>query len=350
MQREIKIGNKYIGSGHPCFIIAEMSGNHNMDYKRAEEIVLAAAGAGVDAIKLQTYTADTITLNSSASCFFTETGGLWEGQTLYELYQNAYMPWEWQPKLKKLADELGIILFSSPFDITAVEFLEKIDVPAYKIASFEITDTMLLRKVAETGKPIMISAGIADIADIDLAIQVCKDAGNEQVILLKCTSAYPAPYKEMNLAMIPNMKETFGCNVGLSDHTLGDEVALAAVTIGAAAVEKHITLKRSDGGVDADFSMEVEEMKNMVKRIRNVESAIGKVDYCLTEVQKKERRFSRSLFVAKSIKKGEIFTTENIRSVRPNNGLPVKYLEQVLGKRAVRDLTYAKPLEWADVE
>ena len=279
MEREIIIGNKYIGANHPCFIVAEMSGNHNMSFERAKEIVQAAAAAGVDGVKLQTYTADTITLNSDQPCFYTTSGGLWEGQTLYNLYKKAYTPWEWQPQLKELANDLGIILFSSPFDITAVDFLEKMDIPAYKIASFEINDTQLLKKVAETGKPVMISTGIADIADINLAVQVCKDAGNEQIVLLKCTSSYPTPYDEMNLALIPNMKETFGCDVGLSDHSMGDEVALAAVALGASVVEKHFTLKRDDGGVDADFSMEAEEMKDMVKRIRNVEAAIGKVSY-----------------------------------------------------------------------
>lgn len=350
MEKEIKIGNKYIGTGHPCFVIAEMSGNHNMNYKRAEQIIRAAAEAGVDAVKLQTYTADTITLDSTQPYFYTEAGGLWAGQTLYDLYQQAYTPWEWQPKLKKLADELGILLFSSPFDVTAVDFLEKMEVPAYKIASFEINDTQLLKKVAETGKPILMSTGIADLADIELAVQICRAAGNEQIILLKCTSAYPSPYEEMKLAMIANMNETFSCNVGLSDHSLGDEVALGAVALGACVIEKHFTLKRSDGGVDADFSMEAEEMKQMVNRIRNLEAAIGNVDYGLTEIQKRERRFSRSLFVCSSIRKGETFTTENIRSIRPNNGLPVKYLEQILGKKATRDLDYAKPLTWEDIE
>ncbi len=350
MEREIIIGNKYIGANHPCFIVAEMSGNHNMSFERAKEIVQAAAAAGVDGVKLQTYTADTITLNSDQPCFYTTSGGLWEGQTLYNLYKKAYTPWEWQPQLKELANDLGIILFSSPFDITAVDFLEKMDIPAYKIASFEINDTQLLKKVAETGKPVMISTGIADIADINLAVQVCKDAGNEQIVLLKCTSSYPTPYDEMNLALIPNMKETFGCDVGLSDHSMGDEVALAAVALGASVVEKHFTLKRDDGGVDADFSMEAEEMKDMVKRIRNVEAAIGKVSYSLTEKQKQQKHFGRSLFTSKPIKKGEVFTKENIRSVRPGNGLPVKYLEQILGRKARHNLKYATPLSWKDVE
>lgn len=350
MEREIRIGNKFIGEKYPCFIVAEMSGNHNMDFERAKEIIRAATDAGADAVKLQTYTADTITLNSKQPCFYTTSGGLWEGQTLYSLYKKAYTPWEWQPKLKELADDLGIILFSSPFDVSAVDFLEEMNVPAYKIASFEINDTQLLKKVAETGKPIMISTGIADIADINLAIQTCKDAGNEQIVLLKCTSSYPAPHEEMNLALIPNMKETFECEVGLSDHSLGDEVALAAVALGASIVEKHFTLKRDDGGVDADFSMEAEEMKNMIKRIRNVEAAIGKVSYRLTEKQKRQKRFSRSLFVSKPIKKGELFTEENIRSIRPADGLPVKYLEQILGRKASHDLAYAMPLTWEDIE
>lgn len=347
--REIIISGKPIGNGNPCFIIAEMSGNHNMDYARAEKIVRAAADAGVDAVKLQTYTADTITLDSSRECFMTEEGGLWEGQTLYELYRKAYTPWEWQPELKKLADELGIILFSSPFDCTAVDFLEGIGVPAYKIASFEIKDTILLRRAARTGKPLLMSTGIATIGEIQEAVDVCRNEGNDKIILLKCTSAYPAPYEEMNLRMIQNMQETFGCPAGLSDHSMGDEIAVAAAALGACVVEKHFTLKRSDGGVDADFSMEAEEMKQMVKRIRNVEKAMGKVDYSLSPVQEKERRFGRSLFTCREIKKGEKFTPENIRSVRPSVGLEVRYYDEIIGKKASRDLEFAKPLEWSDI-
>ncbi len=352
MQKEngnVTISGKTIGNGNPCFIIAEMSGNHNMDYSRAEELVKAAASAGVDAVKLQTYTADTITLNSNKDCFMTEEGGLWEGQTLYDLYRQAYTPWEWQPKLKRLADSLGIILFSSPFDCSAVDFLEDMKVPAYKIASFEIMDTVLLRKVARTGKPILISTGIATIGEIQEAIDVCKAEGNDKLILLKCTSAYPAPYEEMNLSMIKNLQNTFGCQVGLSDHSMGDEIAIAAVAMGANVIEKHFTLKRSDGGVDSAFSMEAEEMRVMVQRIRNVEKAVGKIDYSLSMVQKKERQFGRSLFVSKAIKKGEIFTPDNIRSVRPSNGLEVKYYDEIIGKKSTRDLEFAKPLEWADI-
>jgi len=350
LNKDIQIGGKQIGDDQPCFIIAEMSGNHNLEYARAEEIVRAAKEAGADAIKLQTYTADTITLNSDSPSFYTQKGGLWSGQTLYQLYKQAYTPWEWQPKLKKLADELGIILFSSPFDITAVDYLEKMDVPAYKIASFEINDVQLLRKVAGTGKPIIISTGIASLEDIELAVQVCREAGNDQIILLKCTSAYPAPYEEMNLCMIPNMKETFGYHVGLSDHSLGDEVSIAAVTLGANVIEKHFTLKRSDGGVDAAFSMEVQEMKDMVARIRHVEKAMGRVDYRLTQKQLEEKHFSRSLFVCKKIQCGERFTYENVRSVRPGTGLHTKYLDDIIGKRAARDIDFASPLTLGDVD
>ena len=350
MERTIKLGGKKIGPGQPTFIIAEMSGNHNMDYDRAVEIVKAAKYAGVDAIKLQTYTADTITLNSPKECFKTSDTSLWAGMTLHELYQQAYTPWEWQPKLKQVADELGILLFSSPFDHTAVDFLEEMDVPAYKIASFEINDIPLIQKVAKTGKPILISTGIADMGDIELAIQTCKEAGNEQVILLKCTSEYPAPYEEMNLRIIPNMKETFECVVGLSDHSLGDEIAIAAVALGANVIEKHFTLSRKDGGVDAAFSMEIEEMKSMVERIRHMELALGNASYAVTEKQKEAKKGSRSLFIAEAMKKGDVFTEKNVRSVRPGIGLHTKYWEEILGKRATRDLDYATPLNYGDIE
>lgn len=349
MGKCVHIGKKIIGKGYPTFIIAEMSGNHNMEYERAEELIRAAKRMGADAVKIQTYTPDTITLNSNLPFFMTEEGGLWEGQSLYELYEKAYTPWEWQPKLKRLADELEIVLFSSPFDISAVDFLEKMSVPAYKIASFEINDTQLIRKVAKTGKPILLSTGIASIADINLALSICKEEGNSQVVLLKCTSAYPAPYEEMNLKMIPNMAETFNCVAGLSDHSLGDEVAISAVTLGANVIEKHFTLFRSDGGIDADFSMEEKEFAQMVQRIRNVELALGKVDYSLTDLQKKEQRFRRSLFVSADIKAGEKFTSDNVRSVRPGFGLSVEYLDRIIGRRAKKDLKYATPLKLEDV-
>lgn len=347
---EIQIGDKFIGDGHPCFIIAEMSGNHNMDYERAVKIIHAAKDAGVDAIKLQTYTADTITLNSDKPWFRTGDDTLWSGMTLHELYEKAYTPWEWQPKLKKIADELGLILFSSPFDLSSVDFLEKMDVPAYKIASYEINDIPLIKKVAETGKPIIFSTGIADMGDIALAIDTCREAGNDQLVFLKCTSEYPAPYKDMNLAMIPNMRETLSCISGLSDHSMGDEIAIAAAALGAKVIEKHFTLSRADGGVDSAFSMEIDEMKNMVKRIRNVEEAIGRVDYSLDQEQKEAKKGSRSLFACEDIKKGQMFTVNNIRSVRPGIGLHTKYQEQILGKCAARDISFAEPLKLGDVE
>jgi pseudaminic acid synthase len=270
--------------------------------------------------------------------------------TLHELYEKAYTPWEWQPKLKKTADELGILLFSSPFDQTAVDFLEKMDVPAYKIASFEINDIPLIRRVAATGKPVILSTGVADMADISLAIETCKEAGNDQIILLKCTSEYPAPYEEMNLSMIPNMRDTFRCISGISDHSLGDEISLAAVAMGAKVVEKHFTLSRKDGGVDSAFSMEIEEMKQMVQKIRHVEAAIGEVSYELTEKQKNARKGSRSLFASADIKKGDVFTAQNIKSVRPGCGLPTRYTDTVIGKKAVRDIEYAEPLKWEDIQ
>lgn len=350
MEKEILIGNKLLGKGHPTFVIAEMSGNHNMDYNRAERIVRAAKDAGADAIKLQTYTADTITLNSDKTMFRLAEDSLWAGQTLYELYEKAYTPWEWQPKLKKLADELGILLFSSPFDESSVDFLEEMGVPAYKVASFEINDVGLVRKIARTGKPIIISTGIASIEDIDLALKVCIEEGNHKVVLLKCTSEYPSPYDDMNLYAINLLEERYDCVVGLSDHTMGEEVAVASVAIGAKVIEKHFTLKRADGGVDADFSMEVDEMMSMIKHIRNVEKALGNKDVKLECIQKGYENGGRSLFVCKDIKKGDVFSRENIKSVRPGNGLHTKYLDQVLGKKATRDLEFAKPLEVNDIE
>lgn len=350
MQKVLNIGKKRVGENQPCFVIAEMSGNHNMDFDRAVEIVKAAKEAGADAVKLQTYTADTITLRSDKEYFKTRSDSLWSGMTLHELYEQAYTPWEWQPKLKKLADEIGIELFSSPFDISSVEFLEDMQVPAYKIASFEINDIPLLRRVAQTGKPVIISTGIAAMEDIERAIEICLAQGNDQIVLLKCTSEYPAPFTDMNLNMIPNMKETFGCSVGLSDHSLGDEISLAAVALGAQVIEKHFTLSRKDGGVDSAFSMEIEEMKRMIQRIRNIEQAFGGVSYQLTERQKKAKEGSRSLFACADIKKGEVFSKQNVKSVRPGIGLHTRYYDDILGKRAVRDIEYAEPLKYGDIE
>lgn len=350
MRSELMIGDKHVGNGAPCFIIAEMSGNHNMDFNRAATLIREAKRAGADAVKLQTYTADTITLNSDKPYFYTDEDSLWSNMTLYQLYKTAYTPWEWQPKLKKIADEEGILLFSSPFDFTAVDMLEEMNVPAYKIASYEINDIPLLKKVAQTGKPIIISTGIAEMADIDLALKTCEAEGNDQIILLKCTSEYPAVYDEMNLNMMSGLKQIFGCPVGLSDHSMGDAVDIAAVAVGADVIEKHFTIKRSDGGVDSEFSMEITEFADMVQRIRNVEAALGKKAYELTPKQAEGKRVSRSLFAACDIKAGDLFTGMNIKSVRPGNGLHTKYYEEILGKRAKCDIEFAEPLKMEDVE
>lgn len=342
----LKIREREIGEKAPTYIIAEMSGNHNGQICRALEIVEAAARAGADAIKLQTYTADTITLDCDNEYFQTQTGSLWEGRTLYNLYKEAYTPWEWHRPIIERAGELGLTCFSTPFDFTAVDFLEEINVPAYKIASYEIQDIPLIRRVARTGKPIIMSTGIATLSDIYTAVQTCREEENEQIALLKCTSAYPSPYEDMNLNVIPHMKETFGCICGLSDHTLGTEVAVASVALGAEIVEKHMTLSRADGGVDAAFSMEPDEFADMVRQIRNVEKAKGYVTYELTEKQEEGRKFGRSLFIAEDICEGDEFTAKNIRSVRPAAGLATKYYENILGRKASRNLKKGMPLAW----
>lgn len=346
MEKEIRIGNKVISEDSPTFIVAEMSGNHNMDFDRAVEIMKAAKEAGADAVKIQTYTADTITLDCDDPCFQITQGTLWDGVTLHKLYQTAYTPWEWQPRLKRMAEDMGLLLFSSPFDFTSVDFLEDMDVPAYKIASFEITDIPLIRKVARLGKPVILATGIARLADIELAVQTCREEGNEQVILLKCCSAYPTPYEDVNLRTIPNLAQTFQCLAGLSDHTMGTAVATGAVALGARMVEKHMTLCRSDGGPDAAFSMEPREFREMVDNIRILEKALGKVTYELSEKQVREREHSRSLFVAQDMKAGDTFTPENLRSVRPADGLHTRYYEQLLGRKITRDARLGTPLAW----
>lgn len=350
MEKEIWIGNRKISEDSPTFIIAEMSGNHNMDFDRAVKIMEEAKKAGADAIKIQTYTADTITLDCDDPCFQITQGTLWDGTTLHKLYETAYTPWEWQQKLQKIAEDMGLIFFSSPFDLTSVDFLEEMNVPAYKIASFEINDIPFIKKIAKLGKPIIISTGIAYQADIELALRTCKEAGNEKVILLKCCSAYPTPYEDINLKTIPNIRETYDCITGLSDHTMGSIVSSAAVAFGAKVIEKHMTLKRSDGGPDAAFSMEPQEFKEMVDNIRIVEKAIGKVTYDLTEKQVKEREHSRSLFVAKDMKKGDIFTSENLRSVRPANGLHTMYYEDILGKKVTKDVKLGTPMSFGLID
>lgn len=347
MNKRIKIGKHVISEQSGVYIVAEMSANHNMDYKRACAIIDAAAEAGADAVKLQTYTADTITIDCNDAAF--QAHGLWEGMNLYQLYQKAYTPWEWQAGFMQYANDKGIDCFSSPFDLTAVDFLENLNVPAYKIASYEINDIPLIRKVAQTGKTVILSTGIATLKDIELAIQTCKGVGNENIILLKCVSAYPAPYEQMNLRTILNMSQTFDVLVGLSDHTLGSETAIASVALGAKVVEKHLTLKREDGGVDSEFSMEADEFASMVQQIRNTEKALGNITYELNEKQQESRLDARSLFVVKDIEQGEIFTEDNIRSIRPGTGLHTKYYEEILGKAASVSLKKGTPLKWSDV-
>ena len=342
---QISINNRKIGGNETVFVIAELSANHNQDYDRAVETVKAMKDAGADAVKLQTYTPDTLTIDSQNEMFL-KKDGLWKGKTLYELYGEAYTPWEWQPKLKQVANDRGMDLFSTSFDHTAVDFLEKMDIPVYKVASFELVDIPLLRKIAQTGKPIIMSTGMATLAEIDEAVNTIRDAGGSQLALLKCTSAYPASPDEMNLRTIPHLAEAFGVPTGLSDHTLGIAVPVAAVALGACIIEKHFTLSRQDGGPDSAFSLEPHEFKEMVDAIRTTEKALGKVSYDITEKQKESRVFRRSLFVVKDIKKGEIFTEENVRSIRPGYGLHTRYLAQIIGRKAMVFIKKRTPLRW----
>ena len=338
MNKKIYIDNFEISAQGKIFIIAELSANHNGSLETALKTIKAAKRAGADAIKLQTYTADTITLDVKTDDFKLKQGTIWDGKYLYDLYQEAYTPWEWHDQLFKAAKEEGLICFSSPFDNTAVDLLESLSTPAYKIASFEITDIPLIEYTASKGKPIIISTGIAGKEDIALAIETCKRAGNEQIILLKCTSSYPAPINEANMAMVPDLAQRFGVLSGLSDHTMGITVPIVAATLGAKVIEKHFILDRSIGGPDASFSLNEAEFTAMVKAVREAESAVGTVDYTLTEKQLKGREFSRSLYVVKDIKAGEVITEENVRSVRPGYGLHPKFYREVLGRKVNRDL------------
>jgi len=342
----INIKGRRIGWGEPVYIIAEMSANHSQDFDQAVRILHAAKEAGADAVKLQTYTPDTLTISSDKEYFRIGGGTLWDGRTLYDLYREAYMPWEWQPKLKKIADEIGIDLFSTAFDASAVDFLEEMGVPVHKVASFEVVDISLIEKMARTGKPLIISTGMATLGETEEAVQAARRAGATQIALLKCTSAYPAPPEEMNLRTIPHLAEAFGVPVGLSDHTLGIAVPVAAVALGACIVEKHFTLSRDIPGPDSAFSLEPHELKAMVEAIRTVEKALGKVHYGVSEREAQSRVFRRSLFVVKDMKAGEVFTKENVRSIRPAYGLPPKYFNQILGRRASRDIPAGTPLSW----
>jgi N-acetylneuraminate synthase len=346
MKRQIKIGDRIIGDNSPVYIIAELSANHNQDFDQAVKLIKAAKDAGADAIKLQTYTPDTITIDCDNEYFRIGKGTIWEGKTLYKLYQEAYTPWEWQPKLKQIANDLGMDLFSSPFDHTAVDFLEEMGVPAYKVASFELVDIPLIQYIAGTGKAIIMSTGMATLSEIDEAVTAAREAGCKELALLKCTSAYPADPTEMNLCTIPHMAEAFGVPVGLSDHTLGIAVPVAAVALGACIVEKHFTLFRKIPGPDSSFSLEPHEFKAMVDAIRTTEKALGKVSYEVTEKEAASRIFRRSLFVVKDIKAGETFTAENIRSVRPGYGLHPRSIEDVIGRKASQQIPRGTPLEW----
>lgn len=327
------------------FIIAELSANHGGSIEIAKQTINAAKEIGANAIKLQTYTADTITLNCDKDDFIIKGGTLWDNKKLYDLYKEAYLPWEWHQELFDCAREIGIDIFSSPFDKTAVDFLEQFNPSAYKIASFEITDYELIRYTASKMKPMIISTGIATIDEIQDAVDICRNEGNDNIVLLKCTSSYPAPLEEANLKTIPNLAETFGVISGFSDHTLGSTAPIVAVTLGAKVIEKHFILDKSIGGADADFSMDKQEFSDMITAIRDVEKLLGKVDYSMTEKKKQSRRFSRSLYVAKDIKKGEVFTEENIRSVRPGYGMHPKYLKGIIGKIADKDFEFGNRFE-----
>jgi pseudaminic acid synthase len=331
---------------YKTFIIAELSANHGQNLEHALATVRTAKACGADAIKIQTYTADTMTLDCDNEYFQINQGTIWDGTTLYKLYQQAYTPWEWHQTIKDEAHKEGLIFFSTPFDNSAVDFLETLQVPLYKIASFEITDIPLIEYTASKGKPMIISTGIATLADIEAAVDACRRVGNHDITLLKCTSSYPAPVAEANLLTIPNLAETFNVKAGLSDHTLGHAVAIAAVALGARVIEKHFIIDRAIGGPDASFSMTPDEFKLMVDGIREAELALGRVSYTLTDNIIKNRKFSRSLFVAKDIKAGETITSHNIKSVRPNDGLPPGAINQVLGKTAKKDLNAGTPLSW----
>ena len=347
MNKTIKIANRSIGPGHPPFIIAEMSGNHNQSLERALGLVEAAAKAGAHAIKLQTYTADTMTIDIDNGLFvIDDSNSLWKGYSLYKLYQEAYTPWEWHKPIFERCRELRIIPFSTPFDETAVDFLEDLDVPAYKIASFENNHLPLIRKVASTKKPLIISTGMATIAELDEIVRVARDAGCKDLILLKCTSTYPATPEDANLRTIPHLRQLFDTEVGLSDHSLGVGVSIAGVALGATVIEKHLTLSRADGGVDSAFSMEPHEMKVLVEETFKAWQALGKVRYGLTDSEKSSTRFRRSIYAVEDMKKGEKLTSKNIRVIRPGDGLPPKYYDMLLGKRASSNIKRATPLNW----
>ncbi|MBD2680433.1 MULTISPECIES: pseudaminic acid synthase [Nostoc] len=345
--KEIQIDNKKIGIKQKPFVIAEMSGNHNQSLERALEIVEAAAKAGVDGLKLQTYTADTMTLDINNGDFYIDSpNSLWHGKSLYELYQQAYTPWEWHKPIFERCEELGIVGFSTPFDATAVDFLESLNVPCYKIASFENTDLPLIRKVANTGKPMIISTGMATISELDETVRTAREAGCQDLILLKCTSSYPATPENTNLLTIPQMRELFNVQVGLSDHTMGIGVAVASVALGATLIEKHFTLCRADGGLDSAFSMEPAEMQQLVIESQKAWQALGSIKYGATEAEKDSLVYRRSLYITQDIKAGDILTPENLRAIRPGLGLPPRFFDVVIGKAVNQNIKKGTPLNW----
>ncbi len=341
----IIVGDRAVGKGYGTYIVAEMSANHAQSLDRAVKIVEAAKKAGADAIKLQTYTPDTITIDSDNE-YFRINGTIWDGRTLYDLYREAHTPWEWHPVLKRVADELSLHFFSAAFDPSSVDFLESLDVPAYKVASAEIVDLPLLQKIAATRKPVIVSTGMATLSEIDTAVRTLRGAGADQLALLKCVSAYPAPPEEMHLLTIPHLAESFGVPVGLSDHTLGTEVSIAAVALGASIIEKHLTLSKKDGSPDSEFSLEPEEFAAMVSAIRRVECAVGSVRYGASKHEEVARRYRRSLFIVEDVEAGDVLTERNVRSIRPAQGLPPAYLNEVIGRRARRKLARGTPLSW----
>ncbi len=345
----VKIDGREIGPGHPPYIVAEMSGNHNGEIGRAKALIDAAKAAGADAVKLQTYTADTITIDHDGPGFLVH-GGLWDGRRLYELYQEAHTPWDWHAELFEHARKVGISIFSSPFDPTAVELLEGLGAPAYKIASFELIDIPLIEQCAATGKPLVMSTGLASPDEIAEAVAAARGAGSGGMILLHCTSAYPAPMSDMNLVTIPHLAQTHGVVVGLSDHTMGVAASVAAVSLGASFIEKHFTLSRAEGGVDSAFSLEPHELERLVKEARDAWEALGVLKHGELRSEDSSRDHRRSLYVVADVRKGELITGQNVRSIRPGLGLPPKYLPQVLGKRAAQDLARGTPLAETMVE